>query len=515
MATTMTPEMQAMYDEYMASGGVNGMPTELYQYAQANPDLGIDRSGNALPTTDPMYNFYNPNPGQTQGVDWFPTDDRNNPAITNPDLYTQSMLYQPTPQATTGLTPPPTGAPPLTPAAPTTTNSQYVYRVRMPDGTEQVFYGITPDLDAALKAGAQLMRPDNTYASMTQYQGGWLADNQPLNQFAGGQLTPEQTAAMGLYGTTPSGGLFGAAGLDPSQGVPGLYNQLLQMVMGLQNVQGTGLDAKTKAALTTQALEKVPAEFAALRTDLATRLLRDNPDGLPRGGDFLRSYGPLMAAESAMKQGLLRDVTLKDFDERMRSLEANRAFGLEALAAAGNVLAGYGNYELGKSDIGTKWEIAKLDSDTRLQLAQIGITSDLQLAQLRSATDKEIASLNSNAELAMNKLSNETQIELMRMKISGDKVGLKIGADLLGAAIANPKAVETGIKWLSRALGIGGAAASAAAGTATGVGLDAAAAAVYTGMPEAGVIGGTTGFGTHLAAMGPMIGAFRINCPPV
>src|SRR5690349_6952082 len=75
----LTPELQNLYDTYMKSGGSSGIPTALYQAAQSNPSLGIDRSGNALTPADSMFNFYNPTPNQTPGTNWFPTDDRNLP----------------------------------------------------------------------------------------------------------------------------------------------------------------------------------------------------------------------------------------------------------------------------------------------------------------------------------------------------------------------------------------------------------------------------------------------------
>lgn len=82
MATINDPVLQQLLQQYQSSPNPeSGIPIALLQYAQAHPEAMIDRSGQNLATTDPMFNFYNPGAGQTQDVNWFPMDDRNNPAL--------------------------------------------------------------------------------------------------------------------------------------------------------------------------------------------------------------------------------------------------------------------------------------------------------------------------------------------------------------------------------------------------------------------------------------------------
>lgn len=398
-------KLQADY----SAGLYQGIPTRLFQYAQNNPAAQIDTSGYNRAPTDPMFNFYNPLPGQTLGVNWFPTDDRNNPMLPgfdptkaapgNPNtgsLYTAALAANPAnPAAPTGTniirqdpikllpgtdqyqkSPMPTAAAGTTQAVTQPTGLPSPIRLRMPDGTEQVFSSIDASLDAALKAGGRPLRPNNTLASLSQFGGGWLVDNQPLNQWMGGQLQPDQLSALQTAGLLPlnvdatgntqqrttsliqaalAAGQGGAAtlasGVQPQyQALLDLFNNLLtndadfrnqmfQSQLGMTNsalqqimAQGnTGLPDATKAALTTQALEQVPGQFARSKQDLRTRMLRGGSANMPLGGDFLRNYAPLEAAEQSTRAGLLRDVVLAD--EKARQENLNRALSAAGVSA--------------------------------------------------------------------------------------------------------------------------------------------------------------------------------------
>lgn len=85
--------------------------------------------------------------------------------------------------------------------------------VDMPNGTTLMFYGITPDLDTALRSGGRPKRPDLTvqgnivsqgYYIVNQFQGGWLLDNCPLNVIFGQGWLPGQQQALAQAGLTPS-----------------------------------------------------------------------------------------------------------------------------------------------------------------------------------------------------------------------------------------------------------------------------------------------------------------------
>lgn len=86
-------------------------------------------------------------------------------------------------------------------------------QVDMPGGYSDMFYGITTDLDAALRAGGRPKRPDLTvqgnvvaqgYYVVSQFQGGWLLDNCPLNVIFGQGWLPGQQQALATAGITPS-----------------------------------------------------------------------------------------------------------------------------------------------------------------------------------------------------------------------------------------------------------------------------------------------------------------------
>lgn len=71
------------------------------------------------------------------------------------------------------------------------------FRVRMPDGTEKEFTGITPDLDAALKAGGAPLDPvSGQPMKLTNWNGGYLADGLPLNVIFGDGWQPGQLNSL-------------------------------------------------------------------------------------------------------------------------------------------------------------------------------------------------------------------------------------------------------------------------------------------------------------------------------
>lgn len=85
--------------------------------------------------------------------------------------------------------------------------------VDMPDGSYKLFFGITTDLDAALKAGGRPKRPDlviggnvtpQGYYVLTTFEGGWLLDGCPLNVIFGQGWLPGQQEALQSAGIFPS-----------------------------------------------------------------------------------------------------------------------------------------------------------------------------------------------------------------------------------------------------------------------------------------------------------------------
>lgn len=398
--STMPDDIQKLLAQYQSSGpeSQTGIPTALFQYAQAHPELGIDRSGYNLAPTDPQFNFYNPTPQQTPGVDWWFADDRNNqnllgqalaapatasttaPIAPNVQNLMQSVASRDRSTRGVGEWVDPATNPILT-SAPSAGGQ---FRVRMPDNSEQLFSGITPDLDAALKAGGRLLRPDNTIASMMQFGGGWLADNKPLNQWAGGDLMPEQRTALQTAGLLPlnvnsqgntqqrvgsiidaamqaaqGGAATLASGVQPQyqdllnrlldqfqsdagkrdqllSGQLGQTNQMLQQIMALG---GQGLSPAAKAAMTTNALESVPQQYAAAGRNLMTSLLRSGSANMPKGGDFSRPVGQFLSDQLQTSAGLLRDVELAD--EKQRQANYDRA--LQAAGVSGSLASTIAN----------------------------------------------------------------------------------------------------------------------------------------------------------------------------
>lgn len=122
-----------------------------------------------------------------------------------------------------------------------------------------------------------------------------------------------------------------------------LYDELLGQSKDLINYFGglkgtsTGLSPETQAGLTSLALESVPSQFDKQESDLATQLQRQNPTGLPMGGEFLRAYAPLEAAKEQTRSGLLRDVMLQNEAEKRRTGDLNNQYALSALGQASSL----------------------------------------------------------------------------------------------------------------------------------------------------------------------------------
>lgn len=75
--------------------------------------------------------------------------------------------------------------------------------VRMPDGSNQQFSGISTDLQNAILAGGRPMRPDGSFYATQLFMGGWLFDNCPLNVILGEGWLPGQLDALKAAGLTP------------------------------------------------------------------------------------------------------------------------------------------------------------------------------------------------------------------------------------------------------------------------------------------------------------------------
>jgi hypothetical protein len=100
------------------------------------------------------------------------------------------------------------------------------------------------------------------------------------------------------------------------------------------SAEGMGLDPASLAALRSQAIESVPAQFEDARQQLVTELQRRGAGGgaLPISGDYLRRLSQLLVGREGLKAGLLRDVTIQDAMTKLQ----NRF-------AAGNLALGVGS----------------------------------------------------------------------------------------------------------------------------------------------------------------------------
>lgn len=360
--------------------------------------------------------------------------------------------------------------------------------------------------------------------------------------------------------------------LAPGATTSDLMRQLMDELMRARNIEGRGFSPEAQAAMRTNALESVPAQFDEAGRDLATSLSRRG-GGLPSGGEFLQAYGPLAAARESTKAGLIRDLTLANEAEIARTREADQKFRLDTLTAAGSIAGERGRQELTREGYGVQMDIAKLDATTRLQLskmgidsneklAQMGITSQEKLAELMRGSQWDIANLdattrtrlsqmgidsneklaqlgiNSNEKLAeferqsrfdlasldvatrtklsdagiasneklasldadlrreltrmginstelLGKLDAATRIDIAELQAKGGSIGKTVAASVVSSLAANPELIKDGLKWVKDKLfPVAGAAAPV----------------LVAGVPSAGAIGGTTGFGSQLAA---------------
>lgn len=362
-------------------------------------------------------------------------------------------------------------------------------RVKMPDGSIQMFQGVTEALNQALMAGGTVLRANGSVADVRQFQGGWLVDNQPLNVLFGGQLTPEQQAALQAAGLG-AGGTGGNGGVNTDTTTTDLINQLIREALALGNQAPEGLSEAAKAALTTQALEDVPGRFDEASQNLLTSLLRRG-GAFPAGGEFLQGYGPLLAAREDTRAGLLRDVTLADEEARQKNRQFNIDAQLKALGLAGDLAGTRSQFDIAGLNADTQFKLAEFDADTRFQLAQMGIDSNERLAAADSALRLQLQQMGIDANAALARIDRDTRVELLKMTLNGDSTALRVAGSIASSALANPELIKSAIGWVKTAIG-GGAAAAGAAGTAGAAGAGGAAAG--------GGAAASGGFGSTIAA---------------
>lgn len=71
---------------------------------------------------------------------------------------------------------------------------------KSPNSFDLTFSGITQDLGDALQKGGQPLRPDGSAYTLTNFQGGYLLDNCPLNVIFGNGFLPGQQEALNSAG---------------------------------------------------------------------------------------------------------------------------------------------------------------------------------------------------------------------------------------------------------------------------------------------------------------------------
>lgn len=91
------------------------------------------------------------------------------------------------------------------------------------------------------------------------------------------------------------------------EGIAGGVDQFL-------SPEGVGFDAETLAALNSQAIESVPAQFEDARKQLISSLTARGGAGgaLPVGGDYLRNLSQLHVGREGLKANLLRENLIKN-----------------------------------------------------------------------------------------------------------------------------------------------------------------------------------------------------------
>jgi hypothetical protein len=313
----------------------------------------------------------------------------------------------------------------------------------------------------------------------------------------------------GAPGTT--GGGPNVPGTVPSTGnalldaLLGKTTSLVDYFSGLKD-QSTGLSPATLAALKTQAIDTVPGRFDQASRDLATKLRRDNPGGLPQGGELLRNYAPLASARESTRAGLLRDVVMANEAEKIRTGDLNKANALTTLTSANNLfgqvlgsdtqkwVAGLNSDTqkwLGTLSADTQKWIAGADNDTKRWIAGLdtdaqkwiaGLNSDTQkwLGGLSSDTQRFLGNLDATTRTNLGNLDADTRLAIAKLDNAPSSVkNLLLGSLLstLAAPGANGKpsilgtAINAGIDGLTKIFKGGGTAAdAAAAGAAAGGG---------------------------------------------
>lgn len=362
-APTAAPANLDQLIQQYNSNPSGGIPNDLYRYAQDHPEAGIDRSGWNLSTSDPMYNFYNPTAGQTQGVNWFPNDDRNNPFL-NPNFDPSTTAYNPqNVNQLSGSTSPFTlahgetaggGSNPQNDANPS-----------------------TPPTDPRV---AMLQGPN---APTPPPQGG---GSMPAASAGGGPSAPTSATAAPQYDFSNIMNQYGI------QNLANTINPALQQI--IQNMN-QGLSPQVMSAMRSQATSAIPHDYENAARQLRSNLLRSGAIGageLPAAsGDILRSFAPLEQARNEAVAGANRSTILANQAEIAR----NQNLGMQALTAG--------------LDYMKATTLAGLDVATRLKLAQMGIDSNEKLAQLQSQTQLALGNLDSQTRLTISQLDNETQ----------------------------------------------------------------------------------------------------------
>lgn len=94
---------------------------------------------------------------------------------------------------------------------------------------------------------------------------------------------------------------------ETMRGIAGGVDQFL-------SPEGVGFDAETLAALNSQALESVPAQFEDVRQQLMSSMLARGSGGgaLPVSGDYLRNLSQLHVGREGLKANLLRENLIKN-----------------------------------------------------------------------------------------------------------------------------------------------------------------------------------------------------------
>lgn len=92
------------------------------------------------------------------------------------------------------------------------------FTIQMPNGTENTYSTIDPQIAADLSGGGKPIRPGGGYYNVTMFEGGYLFDNCPLNVILGNGWISGQQAALYAAGITPDCpqvGPVGVAAMNP------------------------------------------------------------------------------------------------------------------------------------------------------------------------------------------------------------------------------------------------------------------------------------------------------------